>query len=79
MSDIRAYDNVGYLLPMVGVLAYPLIEAVGFWPAIALFVVASAAVTLIVWRLVAPLRRRRASLDAEVGIFECGHRAGISA
>lgn len=50
----KAYDNVGYLLPMVGVLAYPLIEAVGFWPAIALFVVASAAVTLIVWRLVAP-------------------------
>lgn len=75
----KAYDNVGYLLPMFGVMAYPLIEAVGFWPSIALFVVASATVTLIVLRLVTPLRRRRSSLDAEQGIFECGHRERGSA
>lgn len=73
----KAYDsNVLFMLPL-GVLVAaqgPLSEKVGYWPAVAISILFSAALSILISLPVVPLRRRRAALDAEKGLFECAHR-----
>ena len=73
----KAYDVFG-ILPLIvlaSVLSIPLRAAMGFWPAAIIIVVTGLAwMTAAQVLLIAPLRKKRAALDAERGLFECAHR-----
>ena len=53
---------------------YPLNDRVGYWLALVIMALAVAAVSVLVALPVIPIKRRRAALDAERGLFECAHR-----
>jgi hypothetical protein len=46
----------------------------GFWLSLVIIALAVAAVTVLVALPVIPIKKRRAALDAQRGLFECAHR-----
>ena len=52
----------------------PLRESAGLWSALAIVIVGSLATIVLAEALLRPARRKRTSLDAERGLFECAHR-----
>lgn len=68
--------NVGVMLIVVLVVLMfdPLQERAGFWPSLVLLALSGIALIAITTMSVVPLKRRRAQLDAEKGIFECSLR-----
>jgi hypothetical protein len=74
----KAYDaNILTTLPVVLLILVvldPLNDQMGYWPTLAIIIVASAALAVLVSLPVLPIKKRRAALDAELGVFECAHR-----
>lgn len=73
----RAYDAFGSvpLFVIAGVLFLPLRSFLGWQPAFVVVLTAGIVViTVIQLVAIAPLRKKRAVLDAERGLFECAHR-----
>ena len=78
----KAYDANVFTLLTVALLVpvlYPLNDRVGYWLALVIMALAVAAVSVLVALPVIPIKRRRAALDAERGLFECAHREAGSA
>lgn len=78
----RAYDVFGFvpLYLVAGLLFLPLQSALGWWTAFVIVIVAGIVVMTVVQIVVfAPLRKKRAVLDAERGLFACAHREPGSA
>ncbi|MDQ0850675.1 hypothetical protein QFZ65_002613 [Arthrobacter sp. B3I9] len=74
--NIVTYVSIVLLMPLV---VGPLTDAVGYWPAVGIGIIAISVVSVILSLPVIPLRRRRVARDAEQGIFECAHRERGSA
>ena len=53
---------------------FPLNDRVGYWLSLVIPALAVAAVSVLIALPVIPIKKRRAALDAERGLFECAHR-----
>jgi hypothetical protein len=73
----RAYDAFGSLplAFLAGILFVHLQAVLGWWPTLVIVITAVCVlITAIQLIVIAPLRKKRATQDAERGLFECAHR-----